>query len=199
VLASIPAVNVAFNSVALTTVVARAVPFQVITVVATKPDPVTPSRTSLDPATTLAGLTLLIVGTGLFTVKSTPGELPPPGDGFTTVSFATVPLAKLLAGIVALKLVAEIYVVARETPFHCAVELRMNPDPLITTLVFPEPAKADPGVTPEMAGVGFALGAGGEMGPGVPPPPAQPAVKQTQVTAQTTRTRVGRSMKGFPC
>jgi hypothetical protein len=100
--------SVAFNSVVLTNVVLRATAFQVITVDGTKPDPVISSMESADPASTLAGLTLLIAGTGLFTEKSSAGELPPPGDGFATVNFAIIPFARLLAVSVTLKFVAEV-------------------------------------------------------------------------------------------
>jgi hypothetical protein len=59
-----------------------------------------------------------MAGIGLFTAKSTAEDVPPPGGAFTTVNFAIVPVARLPAGTLALKLVAEPYVVAMGAPFH---------------------------------------------------------------------------------
>lgn len=100
--------TVAFRSVVLTNVVVNAVPFHATTDPATNPDPVTSSGVSLAPATILLGLTLVTAGVGLFTEKSTTADGPPPGEGFTTVNFATVAFARLLAARVTLKLVAEL-------------------------------------------------------------------------------------------
>jgi hypothetical protein len=110
--------SVAFNSVALTKVVVSAVPFQVIAVEEKNPVPVTSSVVSADPTGTLAGLILLIAGTGLFTEKSTDEDVPPPGAGFVTVSFPIAPFARRLAESVALRLVDELYVVVMDVPFH---------------------------------------------------------------------------------
>jgi len=121
-LAELPAKSAAgtvvFTSVALTNVVLSAAPFQATTENATKPDPLTAITVSPVPARTLAGFMLLMAGTGLLTEKSTPGDVPPPGDGLTTVNFAIVAVAELLAGKVALKDVAEPNVVASGAPFH---------------------------------------------------------------------------------
>jgi hypothetical protein len=110
--------SAAFSSVALTNVVVSTAPFQAIKVDGTNPVPLTSSRVSPDPASTLAGLILLMAGTGLFTGKSTDGDAPPPGDGFATVIFAMVPFVRLLAGSGTIKVVAELYVVAIGAPFH---------------------------------------------------------------------------------
>lgn len=98
--------------------VVSAAPFQSITEDASNPDPLTSSSVSPDPASTLAGLILLIAGIGLFTEKATAGDVPPPGDGFTTVKFAIDAFARRLAVSVTLKLVAELYVVAIGALFH---------------------------------------------------------------------------------
>jgi len=55
---------VAFTSVALTNVVVSGAPFQKIIEDVTKPEPLTSSKVSPDPASTLAGLTLVMAGTG---------------------------------------------------------------------------------------------------------------------------------------
>jgi hypothetical protein len=110
--------SVTFTSVPLTNVVARVVPFQVITDDGSNPDPLISNTVSPDPAKMLVGLILLIIGVGLFTEKSTPGDVPPPGDGFTTVNFATVPFDRLAAGNTALNVVDEPNVVTTGAPFH---------------------------------------------------------------------------------
>ena len=70
--------------------------------------PVTVSANAALPTVPLEGEIEVIAGTGLFTGKSTPNEVPPPGDGLTTVNIAIVAVAKLLAGMVAPKFVAEL-------------------------------------------------------------------------------------------
>ena len=65
-----------------------------------------------------AGLILLMTGNGLFTEKLTAADVPPPGDGFATVTAAIIPFARFIAGSVAFTLVDELYVVAIGAPFH---------------------------------------------------------------------------------
>jgi hypothetical protein len=98
---------VAFSSVVLTNVVVSAEPFHEMTEVETKPDPVRSRVVSPAPAVTLVGLTVVIVGAGLFTEKLAKEEVPPPGGELTTVTFAVAALAKLFAGTVAVRLVVE--------------------------------------------------------------------------------------------
>ena len=64
---------------------------------------------------------------------------------------------------------------AIDTPFHCTVELEMNPEPVIVTGVSAEPAMVDEGVIPVMAGTGLEAG-GGFVGADAPPPPPQPVI-----------------------
>jgi hypothetical protein len=112
------AASVTFTSVPLTNVVARDVPFHMITDDRSNPVPLTSTTVSPAPATMLVGLSLLIVGVGLFTGKSIPGDVPPPGDGLTTVNFATLPSDRLAAGNMALKVVDDTKVVTTGAPFH---------------------------------------------------------------------------------
>jgi hypothetical protein len=70
--------KVAFSSAALTNVVARAVPFQAITEDETKFEPITSSGMSPDPATAVAGCTLVIAGTGFWGGGGVEPEGPPP-------------------------------------------------------------------------------------------------------------------------
>ena len=102
----------------MTKVVVSADPFHVTVVEDRKPLPLIVTGRSGEPAVAFAGLRLVMAGTGLFTVKLTAAEVPPPGDGFATVSFATPPFAKSDAGIVACRLVDEAKVVVSAVPFH---------------------------------------------------------------------------------
>jgi len=108
---------VAFTSVVLTNVAFRAVPFQCTTEDERKPVPVISTKVSPDSASILAGSILLITGVALFTEKLAV-DVPPPGPGFSTVNFATVASVNLLAGMVTLKLVAELNVEVNDAPFH---------------------------------------------------------------------------------
>ena len=110
--------RIAFSSVVLTKVVLSAAPFHATAVEETKPDPLRSSKVSPDPTSTLAGLILLIAGSGLLTEKSSAADVPPPGEGFTTVNFAIVAFVRPLAVSVTLKFVGEVYVVAIGVPFH---------------------------------------------------------------------------------
>lgn len=58
-------------------------------------------------------------------------------------------------------------------PFHCTLELEMNPEPVIVTGVSAEPAMVDEGVIAVMAGAGLEAG-GGFVGADAPPP--QPVI-----------------------
>jgi hypothetical protein len=71
--------------------------------------------------------------------------------------------------------------VVRPVPFHCAVELLINPDPVITIVVFGAPATTEDGVIEVIAGVGFDAG-GGFGGFEFPP---QPDTRQPRTTAWT--------------
>jgi hypothetical protein len=110
--------SVAVTSVLLTSVVTSGALFQMATEAARKLFPFTSRVVAVAPAVTFAGVTLVIVGAGLFTEKSIAADVPPPGDGFTTVNFAIVPFASLLAASVTLTLVVELYVVTIGAPFH---------------------------------------------------------------------------------
>ena len=110
--------TVAFTSVALTKVVVSVVVLKTITVDDKNPVPVMSNGVSPDPATTLAGVILLMAGVGSLTEKSSAADVPPPGAGFTTVSLATAAVVKLLAGRVAPRFVAEVNVVATARPFN---------------------------------------------------------------------------------
>jgi len=87
--------------VLLTKVVARAVPFHCTTDDAAKLLPPTVRMKAAPPAEALLGASALSVGAGGSTVKVRAAEVPPPGAGVTTVTWAVPAAAMSLASIVA--------------------------------------------------------------------------------------------------
>ena len=78
----------AVNWVEKTNVVVRFDPFQRTTEPATKLVPLTVSVKAAPPAVADAGLRLVVVGAGLLIVKVRALEVPPPGAGLNTVTWA---------------------------------------------------------------------------------------------------------------
>jgi hypothetical protein len=64
-------------------------------------------------------------------------------------------------------------VVVSAFPFHCAVELEMNPVPVMVSVVPFDPTTTDVGVSEVIAGVGLFAG-GGLLPPEELDPPLQP-------------------------
>ena len=183
-LAELPAIadagSVAFNSVPLIHEVVSAVPFQSTTDDGTKPVPATVSACWPDPATTLAGLTAVNTGSGLFTVKFAAAELPPPGAGLKTVIAATTPSARSLAGTVAFREVSVENVVTTAAPFHRTADPLTNPVPVTEMERSPAPAVIVDGVILVIAGTPFSDCAGGVDGALVPPHPIATKVRRTK-------------------
>jgi hypothetical protein len=109
---------VVVSCVALTKVVFSDEAFHDTTVEGTNPLPLIVMGRSGEPAVALVGVMPVMAGNGLFTVKLTADDVPPPGVGFSTVSFAVVPFARSVVGIVACRLEEETNVVASAVPFH---------------------------------------------------------------------------------
>jgi hypothetical protein len=101
------AVMAAVSVVPETYVVVRLEAFQRTTEVGTKLLPVTVRVKAWPPATADAGLSALVVGTGLVMVKVRAPEVPPPGVGLKTRTEAVPPVAMSAAPIVAWSWVAE--------------------------------------------------------------------------------------------
>ena len=70
------------------------------------------------PAVALAGEMEVSVGTGLLIVKVCMLDVPPPGAGLTTATFAVPALVTSLAAIEAVSWVLLTKVVVRFNPFH---------------------------------------------------------------------------------
>lgn len=97
----------------------------------------------------------MIAATGLFTSNAAAADIPPPGAGFCTVIWLAELPVRSPAGIVIPKLVVVLLVVAIAVPFHCTVEVEMNPVPVITRGVAAEPATVDDGAIEMIVGMGF--------------------------------------------
>ncbi len=108
----------AVNLVEETKVVVRLLPFHCTTESEVKRLPLTVSVNPGLPALADAGLSFVVVGTGLFMVRVWAFEVPPPGTGLNTVICAVPAVAMSEAGIAAVNWVADTYVVVRFAPFH---------------------------------------------------------------------------------
>jgi hypothetical protein len=99
----------AVNCVALTNVVARAVPWMLTSELLRKFVPFTVRVNAADPAATLAGCNVVTVGTGLLPAvmeNVTVFDVPPPGDAFVTLTRGDPALAMSAATIAAVTCVA---------------------------------------------------------------------------------------------
>src|ERR1043166_9075869 len=143
--------------VALTKVVVRAAPFQFTTDPFTKPLPLTDRVKAEVPAVALDGDRLLMVGTGLgaLTVNVDPAEVPPPGAGLNTVTWAVPALAISVVEIAADTFVALTKVVVRAAPFQFTTDPFTKPLPLTDRVKAAVPAVALDGDRLLMAGTGL--------------------------------------------
>lgn len=106
----------AVTCAALTNVVVSALPLKFTTAPLTKPVPFTVSVNAAPPAVPLDGDSVVIAGSGLFTAKFVPADLPPPGVGLVTV-IGNDPLFTIsVAKIEAVTCVALTNVVVRALP-----------------------------------------------------------------------------------
>src|ERR1041384_1801295 len=145
------------NCVPLTKVVVRAAPFQFPPDPFTKPLPLTDRVKAAVPAVALDGDRLLMVGTGLgaLTVNVDPAEVPPPGAGLNTVTWAVPALVMSAAEIAADNCVALMKVVVRAAPFQFTTDPFTKPVPVTVRLNAAVPAVALDGARPLIVGTGF--------------------------------------------
>jgi hypothetical protein len=157
--------------VELTNVVAFALPLNFTTELETKPVPLTVSGKAAPPATMPVGLSEVIVGAGLLTVKLAAVEVPPPGAGFVTVTGTIPAVAMSPAGMDAVSCVALTNVVVAATPLKLTAAPLTKPEPVTVRVKPVLPAVALLGESVVMTGGGLVtekLMAGVE----VPPPGA---------------------------
>jgi len=148
------AVITAVSWVADTYVVVRPDPFQRTAEVFTKLFPFTVNVNAVPPAFAVAGLRLVVVGTGLLIAKARAFEVPPPGAGVNTVTDEVPAVAMSAAVIWAVSWVADTYVVVRLVPFHWTVELDAKLLPLTVSVKAVPPAVPDEGLRLVIAGTG---------------------------------------------
>lgn len=149
------------------------------------PVPITVSVNPGPPALVCVGDNALMVGTGLegaLTTKLIATEVPPPGAGLITVTFALPALTRSKGGTVAWSRVLETSVVVSAAPFHAMADPLTNPVPVADSMSPALPATADVGVIDASVGVGFEIG-----GAGLPEeaPPPQPTARPRHTAIAT--------------
>ncbi len=125
---------VAVSCVALTNVVVRAEALKFTTEVGTKLVPFTVSVKPAPPAVAPFGLSEVIVGTGLFTVKEAFPDVPPPGAGLVTVTLNVPAVAMSPVVIAAVTCVALTKVVVRAAPLKFTTEVEIKLVPLTVSV-----------------------------------------------------------------
>jgi hypothetical protein len=144
--------------VALENVVVSAAPFQLTTEPLTKLVPFTVNVNEAEPAVALAGESELIVGNPVPMENVLVPDVPPPGVGLVTVTFAVPELAISLAGTAAVICVAVTNVVVSAAPFHFTTELARKPLPLTVSVNAAPPADALVGSSEAITGAGLLMG-----------------------------------------
>jgi len=126
-------------------------------------------------------------GTGLPTVKPIAFEVPPPGVGFTTVSFTVPMVPRSDPGTIEVTLVALTYEVVSAVWPQYTCELDTNPDPFTVSVKELPDCGALVGETDVMEGAGFC------WSPPPPPPPFPPPPPQALSKKKGTNTTACRS------
>ena len=134
--------------------------------------PLTVSVNADPPTVAFDGDTEVIVGTGLLTGNVQVPEVPPPGAGLVTVTFAVVATPRSLEGIWAVIFVELTKVVASGVPFQLTTELSTKFVPVTAKVIAPEPASTLTGASAVMVGTGMVLVTVKVMAPEAPPPGA---------------------------
>ena len=148
---------VAVSCVALIKVVVRALPFHLTPEPATKPLPLIVNENPAPPAVIEFGFKFAIVGNGLLTVNTAADDVPPPGTGVLTVTFAVPAVAISPAGIAAVSCVALTKVVVRALPFHRTVEPFTKLLPFTVSVNAAPPTVAAFGLRLVIAGTGLLI------------------------------------------
>jgi hypothetical protein len=130
-------------------------PFQKATDEGKKPVPVMTSEVVGEPASTVAGVTAVIAGAGLSTLKLTAAELPPAGAGLLAMIEAIAAEAKSAAGTAAVILELPRNVVDKAAPFQEITEDAVKPVPETVSVVAAAPARALGGVMAVIVGTGL--------------------------------------------
>jgi hypothetical protein len=140
-----PAGTEAVTCVLLTYVVVSPVPFHCTVDPETKFVPVTVRVNAAPPAVADVGESEVALGSGLLMVKVRALDVPPPGEGFSTVTEAVPAVAMSLAGTEAVTCVLLTYVVVSPVPFHCTVDPETKFVPVRVKVCAAAPATAEAG------------------------------------------------------
>ncbi len=158
----------AVTCVALTSVVVFAVPLNFTTDEALKFVPLTVSVNAAPPANPLAGESVVIVGTGLFTVNCELPDMPPPGAGLVTVTLK-VPAAAISAAVMdAVTCVALTIAVVFAAPLKFTTDDELKFVPFTVSVNAAPPANPLVGESVVIVGSGL-FTVNGEL-PDAPPP-----------------------------
>ena len=109
------------------------------------------------PTIALAGLRVAIVGAGLLIEKVAVLDVPPPGAGLKTVTFAVPAVAMSVAGMLAVSRVSLTYVVVRSLPFQRRTEPLTKFVPLTVRANAEPPAMALAGLRLVIVGAGLLI------------------------------------------
>jgi hypothetical protein len=137
---------------------------------ATKPVPFTVRVKATPPAVALVGEIVVIVGAGLFTVKVTAFDVPPPGAGLVTVTLRVPAVATSEAWTAAVNFVALTKVVVRTFPLKLTVDVLMKFVPFTVRVNAALFANALVGEMVVMVGAGFGAETTKVTAVDVPPP-----------------------------
>lgn len=120
----------------------------------TNPVPLTVSVNAAPPAMDEAGLRPVVAGTGLLIKKVWVLDVPPPGAGVNTVTWAVPAVAMSAADMAAVSWVEDTNVVVRLDPFHWTTEPLTKPVPLTVSVKSDVPAIEDAGARLLIVGIG---------------------------------------------
>ncbi len=148
------AVMAACKELLETNVVGRAEPFHSTVEDDTKLFPVTVNVKAAPPAIADPGVNNVIVDTAVVIVNVRAAEVPPPGEGLSTVTLAVLTALMSAAVMAACKLVLETNVVDRVLPFHWTVDVGMKFVPVTVNVKLAPPAPADVGFMDATVGEG---------------------------------------------
>jgi len=121
----------------------------------TKLFPVTVNVKAAPPAIADPGVNNVIADTAVVIVNVRAAEVPPPGEGLSTVTLAVLTALMSAAVMAACKLVLETNVVDRVLPFHWTVDVGMKFVPVTVNVKLAPPAPADVGFMDATVGEGL--------------------------------------------
>lgn len=121
-------------------------------------------------------------------------ELPPPGEGFVTLTVAEPELATSAALICACNWLLDEKVVVRALPLHCTVAPETKFCPLTISVKADAPALAELGLSAVMLGGGLGASAGEE--PDMPGPPPHESVSKSDKAKPQKPDKVCRRLGG---